>query len=70
MSSPILRVQSLHKNYNTQSNQITILNDINFEVNQPWQGPGDLYKRTSDDAYKWLKDPARANIYQDKGFNV
>ena len=45
-------------------------NHINFEVNQPWQGPGDLYKRTSNDAYKWLKDPARSNIYQDKGFNV
>ena len=45
-------------------------NHINFEVNQPWQGPGDLYKRTSNDAYKWLKDPARSNIYKDKGFNV
>ena len=45
-------------------------NHINFEVNQPWNGPGDLYKRTSNDAYKWLKDPARGNIYRGRGFNI
>jgi len=36
---------------------------INFEVNQPWQGPGIINKRVSNNDYKWLKDPARKNLY-------
>tara|TARA_B100001287_G_C22679940_1_gene529782 strand:- start:489 stop:1532 length:1044 start_codon:yes stop_codon:yes gene_type:complete len=43
---------------------------INFEVNQPWQGPGVLYDRVSDDKYKWLKDPSRKNLYPSKGYSL
>ena len=47
------------------------LNDqVNFELNEPWVGPGLFYKRSSDDAYKWLKDPARGNIIRDQGYHV
>ena len=38
-------------------------NHVNFEVNQPWEGPGIIYKRVSEDKYKWLKDPAKKNLY-------
>jgi hypothetical protein len=48
-----------------------IFNDhVNYEVNQPWQGPGILYDRVSDDKYKWLKDPARKNLYPAKGYSL
>jgi hypothetical protein len=47
------------------------LNDqINFEINEPWVGPGLFYERSSNDSYKWLKDPAIGNIIREQGYNV
>jgi len=35
------------------------------EINEPWQGPGSVHKRVSDNQYKWLNDPAYRNISSD-----
>jgi hypothetical protein len=32
------------------------------KMNDPWFGPGLLYSRSSNDGYRWLKDPARGFI--------
>ncbi len=37
-------------------------------INDPWFGPGVMYERSSNDAYSWLKDPARGNIIRASGF--
>jgi hypothetical protein len=37
-------------------------------ITDPWFGPGVIYERTSNDAYSWLKDPARGNIIRASGF--
>lgn len=43
-------------------------NQTTTEFNQPWFGPGIMYDRSSNDAYKWLKDPARKNLISDGGY--
>ena len=40
------------------------------KVNDPWFGPGVIYKRSSQDQYKWLKDPAFQNIYRAQGYHI
>lgn len=40
------------------------------KINDPWFGPGAMYKRSSQDEYKWLKDPAFQNIYRSKGYHI
>jgi hypothetical protein len=37
-------------------------------ITDPWFGPGVMYKRSSEDAYSWLKDPARGNIIRSTGY--
>ena len=37
-------------------------NAAQAKLNDPWFGPGLMYKRSSDDAYSWLKDPGRGFI--------
>jgi len=32
------------------------------EINKPWFGPGVIYDRSSNDQYRWLKDPGRKNM--------
>ena len=55
---------------NSGSSDYVFNSQINYEVNQPWQGPGVMYDRVSDDKYNWLKDPARENIYPAKGYSL
>jgi len=43
-------------------------NQTTEEFNKPWFGPGVIYDRSSNDEYKWLKDPGRKNIIRDSGF--
>ena len=38
-------------------------------MNHPYFAPGVMYKRSSDDAYSWLKDPARGNIIRASGYS-
>ena len=40
------------------------------KINDPWFGPGVMYKRSSQDQYKWLKDPAFQNIYRAQGYHI
>jgi len=35
------------------------------EINEPWQGPGSVHKRVSNNQYKWLSDPVFRNISRD-----
>ena len=37
-------------------------NAAQAKLNDPWFGPGLMYKRSSNDAYSWLKDPGRGFI--------
>ena len=52
----------------TNSNCIVDHNQYSTEYNQPWSGPGIMYDRSSNDRYKWLKDPARGNIIRSHGY--
>jgi len=47
--------------YENNNSSLAIMND-------PWNGPGIMYKRSSEDAYSWLKDPARGNIIRSSGY--
>lgn len=40
------------------------------KINEPWSGPGVMYERSSQDQYKWLKDPAFQNIYRAQGYHL
>ncbi len=55
---------------NSESSDYVFNSQVNYEVNQPWQGPGVMYDRVSDDKYNWLKDPARKNLYSAKGYSL
>lgn len=37
-------------------------------MNHPYFAPGIMYKRSSEDQYQWLKDPARGNIIRASGY--
>tara|TARA_A100001015_G_scaffold321632_1_gene453583 strand:- start:6430 stop:7482 length:1053 start_codon:yes stop_codon:yes gene_type:complete len=67
-----LRWDSLGVPYqsNTDKPQSCIMQNSSDQavMNQPYFGPGIMYKRSSDDAYKWLKDPARGNIIRSTGY--
>ena len=39
-------------------------------VNHPYFAPGVIYKRSSEDSYQWLKDPARSNIIRASGYRA
>lgn len=43
-------------------------NHTSFEINEPWNGPGIMYERSSKDKYKWLKDPSIGNIIRSQGY--
>jgi hypothetical protein len=38
------------------------------EINQPWFGPGVIYKRSSEDQYQWLKNVEQGNIIRAQGY--
>lgn len=67
-----LRWDSLGVPYKSNDNQpqSCILDNSSDQavMNHPYFGPGIMYKRSSDDAYKWLKDPARGNIIRSTGY--
>ena len=45
-------------------------NQTTTEINEPWNGPGVIYERSSRDKYKWLKDPAIGNIIRSQGYHL
>ena len=47
--------------YENNNSTLAIMNDPRFV-------PGLMYKRSSEDAYSWLKDPARGNIIRTSGY--
>ena len=47
--------------YENNNSSIAIMND-------PWFHPRVMYERSSNDAYQWLKDPARGNIIRASGY--
>jgi len=44
-------------------------NQARAKINDPWFGPGLLYDRSSEDAYKWLKEPGRGNLVRTHGYH-
>jgi hypothetical protein len=54
-----------NKSDNSDKNCYVNNNQTATEYNQPWFGPGVIYGRSSEDEYRWLKDPTRGNIVND-----
>jgi hypothetical protein len=44
-------------------------NQARAKINDPWFGPGLMYDRSSEDAYKWLKEPGRGNLVRTHGYH-
>ena len=58
----------MNENDNDDDNCYLNNNQTSSEINQPWFGPGVIYERSSNDKYKWLKDPAIGNIIRNQGY--
>ena len=58
---PIQENDNAQSCYANNNSSLAIMND-------PYFGPGVIYGRSSNDAYSWLKDPARGNIMRSTGY--